>query len=126
MIVFVDNLTIVTVFVDNLTIVTVFGNNHATVTVFVDNLAIVIVRGQPRYCDRVVVVVSEAIQPETWTLSSRWIGAGQSGRVASSEATEFSSAVDAQSSTTTIAVNTCNCTLWLHSSLPVSPSSGCA
>ena len=82
MIVFVDNLTIVTVFVDNLIIVTVFGNNHVTVTVFVDNLAIVIVRGQPRYCDRVVVVVSETIQPETLTLSSRWIGAGQSGRVA--------------------------------------------
>ena len=55
MIVFVENLTIVTVFVDNLTIVTAFGNNHATV--FVDNLAIVIVRGQPRYCGRVVVVV---------------------------------------------------------------------
>ena len=67
MIVFVGNLTIVIVFVDNLTIVTVFGNNHATV--FVDNLAIVIVRGQPRYCDRVVVVVvSETIQLETWTL----------------------------------------------------------
>ena len=82
MIVFVDNLTIVTVFVDNLTIVTGFGNNHATV--FADNLAIVIVRGQPRYCDRVVVVVvvSETIQTESWTLSSLWIGAGQSGRVA--------------------------------------------
>ena len=66
-----------------------------------------IVRGQPRYCDRVVVVVSETIQPETWTLSSRWIGAGQSGRVASSEATEFSSAVDALSSPTTITANTC-------------------
>ena len=95
------------VFVDNLTIVTVFGNNHATVTVFVDNLAIVIVRGQPRYCDRVVVVVvSETIQPETWTLSPRWIGAGQSGSVASSEATEFSSAVDALSCTIILTANT--------------------
>ena len=54
---FVDILALMIVFVDNLTIVTVFGNNHATMTVFVDNLTIVIVHGQPRYCDRVVVVV---------------------------------------------------------------------
>ena len=78
--VFDDNLAIMIVFLDNITIVTVFVDNIAIVIVFVDKLAIVIVRGQPRYCDR--VVVSEAIQPETWTLSSRWIGAGQSGRVA--------------------------------------------
>ena len=94
------------VFLDNLTIMTVFVDNIAIMVVFVDKLAIVIVREQPRYCDRVEVVVSEAIQPDTWTLSSRWIGAGQSGRVASSETTEFSSAVDAQSSITIITANT--------------------
>ena len=102
-----DNLAIIIVFLDNISIVTVFVDNIAIVIVFVDKLAIVIVREQPRYCDRVDVVVSEAIQLETWTLSSRLIGAGQSGRVASSEATEFSSAVDAQSSITTITANTC-------------------
>ena len=95
------------VFGDNLAIMVVFLDNITIVTVLVDNIATVIVRGQPRYCDRVVVVVSETIQPETWTLSSLWIGAGQSGRVASSEATEFSSAVDAQSTITTITANTC-------------------
>ena len=78
-----DNLAIMIVFLDNLTIVTEFVDNIAIVIVFVGKLAIVIVRGQPRYCDRVVVVVvSETIQPKTWTLSSRVIGAGQSGRVA--------------------------------------------
>ena len=80
-IVFNDNLAIMIVFVHNITIVTVFVDNIAIVIVFVDKLAIVIFRVQPRYCDRVVVVVSETIQPGTWTLSSRWIGAGQSGRV---------------------------------------------
>ena len=75
--VFDDNLAIMIVFLDNLTIVTVFADNIAIVIVFVDKLAIVIVREQPRYCDRVDVVGPETIQPETWTLSSRWIGAGQ-------------------------------------------------
>ena len=46
------------------------------------------------------------IQPETYTLSSRWIGAGQSGRVAYSEATEFSSAVDALSRIIILIANT--------------------
>ena len=49
----------------------VFLDNLTVMTVFVDKLAIVIVREQPRYCDRVDVVVSEAIKLETWTLSSR-------------------------------------------------------